>query len=56
MAVRNVLKQLEKNAQRDTGEKGWDCYYCANEGQLKWDCPQASELSPAPCPVCKGPH
>ena len=26
MAVRTVLKQPEKNAQRDPGEKGWACY------------------------------
>ena len=52
----NVLKQPEKNAQRDPGEKGWDCYYCKKEGHLKRDCPQASKLSPASCPACKGPH
>ena len=28
MAVRPALKQPEKNAQRDPGEKGWACYYC----------------------------
>ena len=28
MAIKNVLKQPEKNAQRDPGEKGWACYYC----------------------------
>ena len=27
-AMKNVLKQPEKNAQRDPGEKGWACYYC----------------------------
>ena len=42
MAMKNVLKQPEKNAQRDPGEKGWACYYCGKEGHLKWDCPQAS--------------
>ena len=26
MAMKNALKQLEKNAQRDPGEKGWACY------------------------------
>ena len=56
MAVKTVLKQPEKNAQRDPGEKGWACYYCGKEGHLKWDCPQASKLPPAPCLVCKGPH
>ena len=56
MAVRTVLKQPEKNAQRDPGEKGWACYYCGKEGHLKRDCPQASKLPPAPCLVCKGPH
>ena len=56
MAMKTVLKQPEKNAQRDPGEKGWACYYCGKEGHLKWDCPQASKLPLAPCPVCKGPH
>ena len=56
MAVKNFLKQPEKNAQRDLGEKGWACYYCGKEGHLKWDCPQASKPPPAPRPVCKGPH
>ena len=56
MAVRPALKQPEKNAQRDPGEKGWACYYCGVEGHLKWNCPQASMLPQAPCPVCKGPH
>ena len=42
MAMKNTLKQPEKNAQRDPGEKGWACYYCGKEGHLKWDCPQAS--------------
>ena len=54
MAVRTVLKQPEKNAQRDPGEKGWACYYCGKEGHLKRDCPQASKPPPAPCLVCKG--
>ena len=35
MAVTTVLKQPEKNAQRDPGEKA--CYYCGKEGHLKWD-------------------
>ena len=26
MAMKNALKQPEKNAQRDPGEKGWACY------------------------------
>ena len=56
MAMKIVLKQPEKNAQRDPHEKGWACYYCGKEGHLKWDCPQASKLPLAPCPVCKGPH
>ena len=42
MAMKNILKQPEKNAQRDPGEKGWACYYCGKEGHLKRDCPQAS--------------
>ena len=56
MAMKNVLKQPEKNAQRGPGEKGWACYCCGKEGHLKRDCPQASKPPPAPCPVCKGPH
>jgi len=32
MAVRTILKQPEKNAQRDPGAKGWACYYCGKEG------------------------
>ena len=56
MAMKTVLQQPEKNAQRDPGEKGWACYYCGKEGHLKRDCPQASKPPPAPCPVCKGPH
>ena len=56
MAMKNVLKQPEKNAQRDPGEKGWACYYCGKEGHRQQDCPQASKLPPAPCPVCKGPQ
>ena len=54
--MKTVLKQPEKNAQRDPGEKGWACYYYGKEGHLKWDCPQVSKLPPAPCLVCKGPH
>ena len=42
MAMKNVIKQPEKNAQRGPGEKGWACYYCGKEGHLKRDCPQAS--------------
>ena len=56
MAVKTVLKQPEKNAQRDTGEKGWACYCCGKEEHPKQDCPQASKPPPAPCPVCKGAH
>ena len=56
MAVKTILKQPEKNAQRNPGEKGWACYYCGREGHLKQDCPQASKLPTAPCPVYKGPH
>ena len=43
MAMKNILKQPEKNAQRGPGEKGWACYYCGKEGHLKQDCPQASK-------------
>ena len=32
MAVRTILKELEKNAPSDLGEKGWACYYCGQEG------------------------
>ena len=37
MAVRTILKQPEKNAQRDPGENGWACYYCGKEEHLKQD-------------------
>ena len=43
MAVRTVLKQLEKTAPRDPGEKGRACSCCGKEGHLKQDCPQASK-------------
>ena len=46
MAVRSPLKQPEKNAQRDPGEKGWTCYYCGKEGHLKQDYRQTSKLPP----------
>ena len=42
MAMKTILQQPEKNAQKDPGEKGWACYYCGKEGHLKWDCPQVS--------------
>ena len=51
VAVRTILKQPEKNAQRDPGEKGWVCYYCGKEGHRQWDCPQMSKPPPAPCLV-----
>ena len=56
MVMRTLLKQPEKNAQRDPGEKGWACYYCGKEVHLKRNCPQASKPPPAPCSVCKRPH
>ena len=43
MAMKTVLKQPEKNAQRHPGEKGWACCCCGKEGHLKRDCPQASK-------------
>ena len=49
MAVRTILKQPEKHAKRDPGEKGWVCYYCGKEGHLKRDCLQASKPPSAPC-------
>ena len=49
MAMKNVLKQPEKNAQRGPGEKGWACYYSGKEGHLKRDCPQASKPPSASC-------
>ena len=45
MAMKTILKQPEKNAQRDLGEKGWASYYRGKEGHLKQDCPQTS-MSP----------
>ena len=56
MAMKTVLKQPEKNAQRNPGEKGWACYYCGKEGSLKRNYPHASKQPLAPCPVCQGPH
>ena len=47
MAMKTVLKQPEKNAPRDPGEKGWSCYYCGKEGHLKWDA-----LKHLRCPGC----
>ena len=44
IAVRTVVKQPERNAQGDPGEKGWACYYCRKEGHLKRDHPKASKL------------
>ena len=48
MAMRTVLKQPEKNAHRDPGEKGWVWYYCGKEGNLKKNCPQTSKPPLAP--------
>ena len=45
MALKTILKQTEKNAQRVPGEKGWAFYYCGKEGHLKQDYPQASKPS-----------
>ena len=56
MAVRAVLKQPEKNAQRNPGEKGWACCYCGKEGHLKWEHPQASKPPLPPCLVFKEQH
>ena len=58
MAVTTVLKQPEKNAQRDPGEKGWACYYCGKEGNFKQDpLRHLSRPCPlAPYPIRKGPH
>ena len=53
MDMRTILKQPEKNAQRDPGEKGWACYYWGKDGHLNQDCPQASKPPPVPCLVCK---
>ena len=44
MAMRTILTQPEKNAQRDPGERGWACYCCGKEAHLQRDCPQASKL------------
>ena len=53
MAMKTVLKQREKNAQRNPGEKGWACYCWGKEGHLKRDCPQAPKPPPAPCQSAK---
>ena len=37
MAMKTVVKQLEKNAQGDPGEKRWAGYYYEKEGHLKRD-------------------
>ena len=50
------FKKPEKIAQRNPGEEGWTCCYCGKEEHLKRNCPQASKLSMAPCPDCKGPY
>ena len=49
MAMKTILKQPVKNAQRDPGEKEWACYYSGKEGHLKRDCPQASKPPSASC-------
>ena len=36
MAKKNFLKQPEKDAQRDLGEKGWACYYCGTTTFQTW--------------------
>ena len=46
MAIKNFLKQPEKDAQKDPGEKGWACYYCKKEEHLKQYCPQTSKPPP----------
>ena len=47
MAVKTSTNQPEeKNAQSNTGEKGWAYYHCGKEQHLKRSCPQASKLRP----------
>ena len=53
MVVKTILRQTEKRAQWEPGGKGWICYYCGKERQLKWDCPQASKPPLGACPVFK---
>ena len=48
-----MVVSLRISAQKNPDEKGWACYYCGQERHLKQDCPQASKLPLAPCPVCK---
>jgi len=48
MAMKNFLKQPEKDVQRDPGEKGWACYYCGKEGHLNRIA--LRHLSPPPLP------
>ena len=56
MVVKTILRQTEKRAQWEPGGKGWICYYCGKERQLKWDCPQASKPPLGACPVFKRPY
>ena len=34
MAMKTIVRQPEKNALRDPGEKGWACFFCGKEGNL----------------------
>ena len=55
MAMKTVLKQPEKNAQRDPGEKDGLAVTVERSGTSSGIALRHLNR-PAPCPVCKGPH
>ena len=55
MAMKTVLKQPEKNAQRDPGEKDGLAVTVERSGTASGIALRPLSR-PAPCPACKGPH
>ena len=47
MSMKTILKQPEKNAQRDPGEKGWTCSYCGKEGLPQEGLPSGIQAPPS---------